>query len=71
MTPLVYTIGRNVEAMRKDQGYGRHAFAKHSGVCVDILRKLERGDGDPRLSTLEKLAAALCCPVGDLLKRRD
>lgn len=38
-----------------------------TGIAVSNLQKLETGMGDPRLSTLRKLAKALKVPVGELI----
>jgi predicted RNase H-like HicB family nuclease/DNA-binding XRE family transcriptional regulator len=44
---------------RADQGLTQAAVAKRAGVTQQAIAKLEHPDGNPTLSTLEKVAVAL------------
>jgi transcriptional regulator with XRE-family HTH domain len=59
----------NLKALRKKACVSQEDLAKRSGVHASEISRLERGDRDPRLTTLVKLADGLGCSVGDLLDR--
>lgn len=67
-------LGRSLRSTRTQLGLTVEAFAHRAGVSVGAVSQLERGQGNPSLSTLERLAAALGVPVSRLLQdttRRD
>ena len=51
---------------RRVRGLSQRALAERAGMSYPILARLELGQTDPRLSTLEKLAEALGIPVPEL-----
>ena len=53
--------------IRKQRGLSLRALKKKSGVAVSNLFRYEAGEGDPRLSTLRKVAKALGVSVADLI----
>ena len=58
---------RRLRAIREQRGVSLRALKKASGVAVSNLALYEAGEGDPRLSTLRKLAKALGITVADLI----
>jgi len=56
-----------LRAIRERRGISYRRLAKASGVNLSTIVRLESGDCDPRLSTLEKLAKALGVTVPALL----
>jgi transcriptional regulator with XRE-family HTH domain len=52
-------VGGQVRVARKALGWSQRRLAEASGVAVEHLCRLERGQVEPRISTLEKLAAPL------------
>lgn len=57
------------EGMRRDdRPVGQEAFADLAGIHRNHIGLLERGEIDPRLSTLSRVAAALKLDVSILLK---
>lgn len=61
-------VGRKVNALRIQGGIKRQEdLANAAGLSLMTVSRLERGEHDPKLSTLEKLANALGVTVGDLL----
>jgi XRE family transcriptional regulator, regulator of sulfur utilization len=60
-------IGEQVRAWRAVRGLSQRALAERAGVVYVLVARLELGQTDPRLSTLERLAEALKIPVVDLL----
>ena len=66
-------IGEQLRAWREVRGLSQRALAERAGMPYPMVARLELGQTDPRLSTLERLAEALAIPVVDLLtgpKRR-
>jgi len=60
-------IGEQVRAWREVRGVSQRALAERAGMPYPMVARLELGQTDPRLSTLERLAEALEIPVVDLL----
>ncbi len=56
-----------LRAIRKQRGLSLRALKKASRVAVSALAKFEAGVGDPRLSTLRKVAKALGVSVAVLI----
>jgi transcriptional regulator with XRE-family HTH domain len=63
-------FGHNLRALRLETGMTQEALGLASGVHPTVVSRLERGERDPRISTIIKLAAALEVSPGDLLDRR-
>ncbi len=64
-----YVLAGNVYALRKDRGLTQAQLAEAAGVRQPRIAEIERGDANPRLDTLAKLARALGVPVAALLHR--
>jgi DNA-binding XRE family transcriptional regulator len=54
---------QNLAALRLRHGLSQAQLAKRVGTSQSRLSRIEAGMDDPRLSTLEKLAAALGEPI--------
>lgn len=61
--PAVGTAGRLIAAERAATGETRDQFAARSGLSTGLLSQLERGLGNPALSSLVRLAQALDVPL--------
>ena len=59
-----------LRVIREGQGVSLRGLKKTSGVAVATLARIEAGGYDPRLSTLRKLAKALCVTVAELIGER-
>ena len=57
----------NLKRLRQDKGYTQADLAKHADLRVASISQLERGEGDPKLSTIYKLMDALECSADALL----
>jgi transcriptional regulator with XRE-family HTH domain len=66
--PELATIGATVRATRRLQGMTVEALASRAGVSTGALSQLERGQGNPSLQTLQRLASALSVPLVQLLQ---
>jgi transcriptional regulator with XRE-family HTH domain len=60
-------LARNVYRLRKERGLTQEQLAEAVGVRQPRIAEVERGDANPRLATLAKLAHALGVPVWALL----
>lgn len=50
------TMGEGVRLMRLSVGMTQAQYAEMAGVDIRILAAIEKGEGNPRLDTLQKLA---------------
>ena len=56
------TFGRNLRRLRKARGFTQEGFALMSGVDRSYVGGLERGDRNPALAMILRLAEALDLP---------
>ena len=66
----VVLLGSKIARLRKKQGLNQFEFADKCGKMVNTISKIERGIGDPRLSTLLDISRALNISVIELLDNR-
>lgn len=64
---LARTFGRNVMRLRKRAGLTKKRFCLMVGVGRPYFNRVENGTADPRLSIVERFAAALDVAPLDLL----
>lgn len=57
----------NLKKIRKELDESQMDFAANCGISVEELSLLERGRSDPKMSTLQKIAAYIGQPVAYLL----
>lgn len=60
-------LGRNVKAVRARTGASQDSVAKLAGMHVTNLGKIERGQANPSLTTIVRVAAALGVMPAELL----
>lgn len=60
------SIGMNVRRLRQDKGYTQGDLAKHAGIRLAHVSKVERDETDPKLSTITKIMDALGCSADSL-----
>jgi transcriptional regulator with XRE-family HTH domain len=63
----VGALGKNLRDARERLGLTQEQVAERSGVQAGEVSRIEAGKRDPRVSTLEKLAAAVELKPGQLL----
>jgi len=66
--PCVGDFGKNLRAARRLAGLTQEQVAERSGVHATEVSRIEAGKRDPKVSTLERLAAAVEVPPGRLLE---
>jgi transcriptional regulator with XRE-family HTH domain len=65
MPSLEHQIGERIRALREARGWFQRDLAKAAKLPVRTIGRIERGDVDVRLSTLDRIAKAL----GESLKK--
>ena len=65
--PEYVILAKNVRKVRKEMKLSQLEFALECGVSLDIISQIERERTNPRLSTLQKIAAYTGQRVADLL----
>ena len=60
-------LGANVERLRMRAGMGVSRFAAMADISRPFIYKVERGESNPKLTDLKKLANALGVSIADLL----
>jgi transcriptional regulator with XRE-family HTH domain len=61
-------MAKRIKEWRAQRGLSQRDLADVSGVSREYIARIELGQHDPTLSTLEKLAKALNVKVGKLLE---
>ena len=61
-------IGANVRRLRKSRGLSQEALAGEAGLAMRHLGRIERGEGNPTVAVLAKLAEVLKVHPADLYK---
>ncbi len=66
--PEVKTLAEKSKQLRKEMNESQIEFAYHCGICTETLSLIEREKADPRLSTVQKIAAYTNKTVAELLE---
>jgi transcriptional regulator with XRE-family HTH domain len=61
------SLAENIRRLRKDKGWTQLELAEYTGLRVAHISELEKGKGDPKLSTLYKIMHAFKCSPDSLL----
>lgn len=62
------SLATNVRRARLERGWSLREFAGRADVSKALLSKIERGEGNPSIETLYRIAAAIGCPMSELLE---
>ena len=68
MASLNARFGRTVRALRSEAGYSQESFADAIGVHRTYMGKLERGDGNPTLDMIVRVAKGLRLSLSELFQ---
>lgn len=71
MAQLQQAVGENLRRIRKLQKMSLEQTAQEAGVSKSMLGQIERGEANPSVAILGRLADALKVPVAQLLECRD
>jgi transcriptional regulator with XRE-family HTH domain len=66
--PECVQFGQRLREIRKQKGYSQEGFADHAGVHRTYLGGLERGERNPTLTVMSKLARALGVSLSKLMQ---
>jgi XRE family aerobic/anaerobic benzoate catabolism transcriptional regulator len=65
--PLLVALGERVRALRSRRGMTRKALSQAAEVSERHLANLEYGEGNASILVLQQVAAALQCPLAELI----
>ena len=68
---LTRAVGENIKRIRKSKKLSMERLAAESGVSRSMLGQIERGEANPSVAILGKLAKALKVPAETLLENDD
>ena len=66
--PELEALAKNTKAKRKELRETQLTFALNCGLCEDEISDIENQNTDPKLSTIQNIAAYVGLTVSDLLK---
>jgi transcriptional regulator with XRE-family HTH domain len=61
-------VGLNIRRLRVEREVSQERLAFDSGVDRSYLGGVERGEENPTVDVLDRLAATLAVPIGELFK---
>lgn len=61
-------LARNLRRLREDKGWSQEAYAEEAGIHRTYVSDIERGNRNPTILVLEKLAAPLGVSASTLLE---
>jgi len=69
--PELVALAKKLKSLRKELGETQLTFGLNCGLSEDVICQLENEKTDPKLSTLQNIAAYTNVTVSDLLKPGD
>lgn len=69
MDTMNLIVAKNIKRLRKENKLSMDELSKLSGVSKSMLAQIERGEGNPTLSTLWKLSNGMKVPFDALIVR--
>ena len=69
MNSMNITVAKNIKKLREENKLSMDELAKLSGVSKSMLAQIERGDGNPTISTLWKISNGMKVPFDALTVR--
>jgi len=67
MVDVRQRLARNLRKLRLAKGVSQEAFAEEAGLHRTYISDLERGERNPTITVVAKIARALDVPIGELL----
>src|SRR5229473_1957236 len=67
MATLAHSVAAQVRALREGRGWTQEQLAEAAGLSRDAISRIERGDREPKLVTLEAIASAVGLELAQLL----
>lgn len=69
MDTINLIVSRNIKQIRQEKDLSLEELSKLSGVSKSMLAQIERGNGNPSLSTLWKIANGMMVPFNSLVSQ--
>lgn len=69
--PEIEALSQNLVRIRREKQESQSVFADHCGVSEEEISLLERHKTDPKLSTLQNIAAYTGITVSELLQTKE
>ncbi len=69
--PELKILSQNVLKIRHELGESQSDFASGCGISTESLSKIERGEANPRLTTLQNIAAYTNHTVAELVTEKS
>jgi transcriptional regulator with XRE-family HTH domain len=64
-------LGKAIRELRSKQDISLRSFAPLTGITVNTLSLIERGQANPTWETVKQIAAALGVPISTLAKAAE
>jgi transcriptional regulator with XRE-family HTH domain len=61
-------VGTCIRQLREARGYSLRTLAKRSGLSLNTISRIERGESSPTVSSLQQLATALSVPINEFFE---
>ena len=68
MKSIQSTFGNNCRRIRNKNGFTQEEVAERSGLSLSYISELERGNSNPTLTTMERLAKSFDAELAELLE---
>ena len=66
--PIALSFGRRLRELRDEHGVSQYKLSRRTGIHETAIRRFERGEREPRLTTILRLARGLGVSPGELLE---
>ena len=64
---IEHVVGQNVRRIRRERGVSQEALAYDAGVARGYMSGIERGEKNPTVKLLARIAQVLRCTVAELV----
>ncbi len=71
MEDIVVILGKRIRALRQRTGLSQERFAAKAGLDRTYYAGIERGERNPSVKQLAKIAAALAVPIAALFSEGE
>jgi transcriptional regulator with XRE-family HTH domain len=61
-------VGARIRELREARGYSLRALADRSGLSLNAISRIERGESSPTVSSLQRLATTLSVPISEFFE---
>lgn len=68
MKDMEKRLGQRIRELRKERRMSQTELAEKAGVALMTISRLERGEHDPHMRTLWRIARSLGVPVVELIR---